>query len=313
MNDTAVVSIIVAGIAFGAPLVYVAMGELVSQRAGVMNLSLDGTMLFSAVSGYGVAAETGSLWLGLAVSVAVGAAMSAAFAFLSITLRVSQILAALGLLVFGNGMSQYVGRIGDEPLIGRLSGVSIEPFTTGSLTDVPLLGPILFGHDFVIYGSWVLVALTHFYINHTEPGMRVRAVGNDPASAEAAGVRVARVRAVHVIVGGALAGLGGGYYSLGLVPIWQERITSNAGWLAIAIVLAARWRPLVAFAAAFVFGASIRLGFTLQVVGANVTPELLSMIPYVLAIIAVILTALSPSRGLTEPKALGIPFFREQR
>lgn len=313
MNDTALVSIIVAGLLFGTPLVYVAMGELVSQRAGVMNLSLDGIMLFSAVSGYGVAAETGSLWLALATAVLVGASISALFAFLSITLRVSQILAALGLLVFTSGMSQYLGRIGDEPLIGRLSGVSIEPYTTGSLTDIPLLGPILFGHDFVVYGSWVLVALTHFYINHTEPGMRVRAVGNDPASAEAAGVRVARVRAVHVIIGGALAGFGGAYYSLGLVPIWQERITSNAGWLAIAIVLAARWRPLAALAAAFIFGASIRLGFTLQVVGANVSPELLSMIPYVLAIVAVLLTALSPSRGLTEPKALGIPFFREQR
>lgn len=313
MNDTALVSIIVAGLAFGTPLVYVAMGELVSQRTGVMNLSLDGIMLFSAVGGYGVAAETGSLWLALAMSILIGASMSAIFAFLSITLRVSQILAALGMLVFTSGMSQYLGRIGDEPLIGRLSGVSIEPYTTGPLTDVPLLGPILFGHDFVVYGSWILVAVTHFYINHTEAGLRVRAVGNDPASAEAAGVRVARVRAAHVIVGGALAGFGGAYYSLGLVPIWQERITSNAGWLAIAIVLAARWRPVAAFVAAFVFGASIRLGFTLQVVGANVAPELLSMIPYILAIGAVLFTALSPSRGLTEPKALGIPFFREER
>ena len=180
MNDTAFVAIIVAGIAFGAPLVYVAMGELVSQRSGVMNLSLDGIMLFSAVGGYGVAAETGSLWLALATSILIGASMSALFAFLSITLRVSQILAALGMLVFTSGMSQYLGRIGDEPLIGRLSGVSIEPYTTGALTDIPLLGPILFGHDFVVYGSWILVALTHFYINHTEPGLRVRAVGNDP-------------------------------------------------------------------------------------------------------------------------------------
>ncbi len=313
MNDTALVSIIVAGLTFGAPLVYVAMGELVSQRAGVMNLSLDGIMLVSAVSGYSVAAETGSLWLALAVSIGVGSLMSATFAMLTITLRASQVLAGLGLLVFGTGMSQYLGRIGDDPLIGRLAHVSIEPYTTGGLTNVPLLGPILFGHDFIIYGSWLLVALTYFYLNHTEPGLSIRAVGNDPSSAEAAGVRVARVRAVHVIIGGGLAGLGGAYYSLGLTTIWQERITGGAGWLVIAIVIGSRWQPVPAFLAAFIFGASIRLGFTLQVVGTNVPPELLNMLPYILAIVAILLTAVSPSRGLTEPKALGIPFFREQR
>ncbi len=313
MNDSVIMNIIAAGILFGAPLVYAVMGELVSQRAGIMNLSLDGTMLVSAVSGYGVATVTGSLWLALGAAILVGALMSSLLAFLAISLRVSQILAGLGLLIFGGGMSSFIGRVGDNPLMGRNADVSIEPYTMGSLTDIPILGPILFGHDFIVYGSWVLVGLTYYYLRHTESGLRVRAVGNDPATAEAVGVSVARVRALHCIIGGALAGLGGVYYALGLTTIWQERITTNAGWLAFAIVMVSRWRPLVGFAAAFLFGATIRLGFSLQVAGTNLPPELLSMIPYLLAIAAVIYTALRPSRILTEPRALGIPFFREER
>ncbi len=313
MNDSVIMNIIAAGILFGAPLVYAVMGELVSQRAGIMNLSLDGTMLVSAVSGYGVATVTGSLWLALGAAILVGALMSSLLAFLAISLRVSQILAGLGLLIFGGGMSSFIGRVGDNPLMGRNADVSIDPYTMGSLTDIPILGPILFGHDFIVYGSWVLVGLTYYYLRHTESGLRVRAVGNDPATAEAVGVSVARVRALHCIIGGALAGLGGVYYALGLTTIWQERITTNAGWLAFAIVMVSRWRPLVGFAAAFLFGATIRLGFSLQVAGTNLPPELLSMIPYLLAIAAVIYTALRPSRILTEPRALGIPFFREER
>jgi simple sugar transport system permease protein len=305
MNDSVIMNIIVAGIVFGAPLVYAVMGEMVSQRAGIMNLSLDGTMLVSAAAGYGVSVLTNSLWLALGTAILVG--------FLAISLRVSQILAGLGLLIFSGGMSAYIGRIGDNPLIGRNTEVAIEPYSAGSLTDIPILGPILFGHDFIVYGAWILVAVTYFYLNHTEGGLRVRAVGNDPASAEAAGVSVARVRAVHCIIGGALAGLGGVYYTLGLTNIWQERITTNAGWLAFAIVMVARWRPLVGFAAAFLFGATIRLGFTLQVAGTALPPEILSMIPYMLAIAAVLYTALRPSKVLTEPRALGIPFFREER
>ena len=314
MNDATIVSIIVAGLLFGTPLIFAAIGELISESSGVLNLSLDGTMLVSAVTGYGVAAGTGSIWIATLAAMAVGVTMSGLLAFLTIGLRVSQILAGLGLLIFGIGLSDFIGQAGDSPLAGRPAGASIEPLTTGGLTDVPLAGPILFSHDLVVYSSWALVVIAHWYLYHTEAGLRVRAVGHDPASAEAAGVSVARTRTIHVLAGGALAGIGGAYYSIGLINQWQEGLTANAGWLAIAIVLAVRWRPLGVLVAAFVFGASIRLGFTLQVAGASMPTEVLAMIPYLLAIGAVLYTSSRrDARRTTQPKALGIPFFREER
>lgn len=313
MNDATIVNIIVAGLLFGTPLIFAAIGELISESSGVLNLSLDGTMLVSAVTAYGVAAGTGSIWLAMLAAMAVGVGMSGLLAFLAIGLRVSQILAGLGLLIFGIGLSSFVGEAGDRPLAGRPAGASIEPLITGNVSEIPLAGPILFSHDFVVYGGWALVVLAHWYLYHTEMGLRVRAVGHDPASAEAAGVPVALTRTIHVLTGGALAGIGGAYYSIGLINQWQEGLTANAGWLAIAIVLAVRWRPLGVFVAAFVFGASIRLGFTLQLVGTSVPTEVLAMIPYFLAIGAVLYTSLRrETRRDTQPKALAIPFFREE-
>ena len=278
-----------------------------------MNLAIEGTMLIGAVTAFGVAEVTGSVWLALAAAMLAGTAMSAVLAFLAIGLRVSQILAGLGLLIFGIGISNFIGLVGEPPLAGSPPRVLIEPFVTGGIADIPILGPILFAHDFVVYGGWIVVIAAHVLLYRTDWGLQIRSVGTDPASSEASGVSVSRVRSLSVLAGGALAGIGGAYLSIGLVRAWRAGMTAGAGWLAFSIVIAVRWRPLIAFLAAFIFGASIRLGFTLQVIGTAVAPQLLSMIPYILAIIAVLYAAASSSRNVTEPKALGEPFFREER
>jgi ABC-type uncharacterized transport system permease subunit len=293
--------------------VYAATGELIAQRSGVMNLAIEGTMLVGAVTAFGVAEATSSVWLALVAAMLAGTAMSAVLAFIAVGLRVSQILAGLGLLIFGIGLSNFIGLVGEPPLAGTPPRVLIEPFFTGGIADIPILGPVLFAHDFVVYGGWIVVIAAHVLLHRTDWGLQIRSVGTDPASSEASGVSVSRVRALSVLAGGALAGIGGAYLSIGLVRAWRAGMTAGAGWLAFAIVIAVRWRPLIAFLAAFIFGASIRLGFTLQVIGTAVAPQLLSMIPYILAIIAVLYAAASSSRNVTEPKALGEPFFREER
>ncbi len=270
-------------------------------------------MLIGGVTGFAVADITGSVWLALIAAAIAGTLMSAILAFLAVGLRVSQILTGLGLLIFGTGLSSFFGLVGENPIARRPPTTSIEPFFTGGIADIPLLGPILFSHDFVVYGGWVITFAAYVLLYRTDWGLRIRAVGTDPASAEASGVSVSWVRSLSVLAGGGLAGTGGAYLSVGLVKAWQDGLTAGAGWLAFAIVIAVRWRPLLLLAAAFIFGASIRLGFTLQVVGADVSPELLSMIPYALAIVAVLYAAASSSRNVTEPKALGFPFFREER
>ena len=231
--------------------------------------------------------------------------MSAVVALMSISLRVNQIVTGLGVVLFGIGSSSYIGRSGDPPLHGQSASATITPFFDDGPADWPVVGPILFGHDFVVYVTWIFAALASWYLFKTRTGLATRAVGEDPASADAAGVRVAAVRYAHVLVGGAAAGFGGTYFTLALIPSWQDEITAGAGWIAIAIVIIARWRPWRALLAAYVFGAATRLGLTLQILNVSVSPQILSMIPFLLAIAAVLLSSITRSRGSSAPASAG--------
>ncbi len=313
MNDSTVVTLIVSGILFGTPLALAAVGEILAERSGVLNLGIEGMMLVGAVAAFWTSVQTGSVWLAILVAIAAGAAMSAVVALMSISLRVNQIVTGLGVVLFGIGLSSYIGRSGDPPLHGQSASATITPFFDDGPADWPVVGPILFGHDFVVYVTWIFAALASWYLFKTRTGLATRAVGEDPASADAAGVRVAAVRYAHVLVGGAAAGFGGAYFTLALIPSWQDEITAGAGWIAIAIVIIARWRPWRALLAAYVFGAATRLGLTLQILNVSVSPQILSMIPFLLAIAAVLLSSITRSRGSSAPAALARPFFREER
>ena len=314
MNESVLMLTVMAAIGLGTGIVFATVGEILAERAGVLNLGVQGMMLVGAVMGFWATFETGNLWLGVLAALIAGAALSVIHAFNSVTLGVSQIVSGLALTIFGTGLAAFVGRAGANPLIGEPSRAEFTPILTDGLADLPIVGPLIFGHDALVYLSWIVVAATSYYLFRTRPGLTVRAVGEDPASAEAAGVNVSIVRYIHVMAGGALAGLGGAYFSLALVPSWQDNPIGPAGWIAIALVILASWRPWRALWVAYLFGAAGRLNFTFQTLEINVPANLLAMLPFVLAIIAmIVLTSGKRARLLGAPAALGIPYFREER
>ncbi len=314
MNESVWVLTIFAAIGLGTPLVFATVGELITQRVGILNLGVQGMMLVGAVSGFWAVYKTGNLVLGIIVAMIAAAALSVIHAWASITLRVSQIVSGLALTIFGTGLSTFIGRSGSPALVGTPSREKFEALLEGGMADWPIVGPLVFGHDILVYLSWVLVAGTSFFLFRTRMGLTLRSVGEDPASAEAAGIDVIKVRYLYVMVGGALAGLGGAYYSLVLVPSWQDELIGQAGWIAIALVILASWRPWRALFAAYLFGAAGRVNFTLQTLEISVPSNLLAMIPFVLAIIAMILlTSGKRARLLGAPAALAMPYSREER
>ena len=314
MNESVLMLTLMAGIGLGTPLVFGTVGEILTERSGILNLGVQGMMIFGAVMGFWATFVSGSLWLGVLAALLGGAGMSLIHAFNSITLRVSQIVSGLALTIFGTGVAVYIGKAGSNPLIGQPSKAIFEPIFPEAMADLPIVGPLIFGHDALVYLSWIVVAAASYYLFHTRPGLTVRAVGEDPASAEAAGINVSRVRYVHVALGGALAGLGGAYFSLALVPSWQDNPIGEAGWIAIALVILASWRPWRALWVAYLFGIAGRLNFTFQTLEINVPATLLDMLPFLLAIIAMIaLTSGKRAKFLGAPAALAIPYFREER
>ena len=314
MNDSVLMLTIVAAIGLGTPIVFATVGEILAERSGILNLGVQGMMLVGAVMGFWATFQTGSLLLGVLLAMIAGAALSVIHAFNSVTLRVSQIVSGLALTIFGTGVAIFIGRVGEVPLIGEPSRAVFEPILPEALADIPLVGPLIFGHDALVYLSWVVVAASSFYLFRTRPGLTVRAVGEDPASAEAAGINVSRIRYVHVMVGGALAGLGGAYFSLALVPSWQDNPMGAAGWIAIALVILASWRPWRALWVAYLFGAAGRVGFTFQTLGISIPASLLAMLPFVLAILAMlVLTSGKRARFLGAPASLAVPYYREGR
>ena len=257
------------------------------------------------------------LILGVIVAMVAGALLSTIHAVLSITLRVNQIVSGLALTLFGTGLASFLGKVGSDPLVGEPSRETFKPLFDGAITELPLVGPILFGQDVLVYVGVLTAALASFYMFRTRMGLSLRAVGEDPASGEAAGVNSTVVRYIHVIVGGALAGLGGAYFALRVVPTWQDDPIGAAGWIAIALVILSSWRPWRALFVAYLFGSAQFLQLQLQTLGepwSNVPSTLLAMIPFVLAIIAMIVVASGKrARLLGAPAALGVPYFREQR
>lgn len=312
MSDHVLVLTLAAAVAAGTPLALAALGALLSERSGVLNLGIEGIMLVGAVTAFLAADATGRPLLGLAAGMVAGAILTSLHAFLSITMRANQIVSGLALVILGTGIATFLGQpVEGRPLAARLGG-RVLPV----LSDVPVVGRVLFSQDVVVYGTWVVVAACAFYLSRTRTGLAVRAVGESPATADAVGIRVAWMRYAHVIVGGALAGAGGAYVILARVPAWaQAGTTGGIGWIAIALVVFASWRPWRALAGAYLFGAALRANFALQAAGVRGVPaELLAMLPYVLTIVVLmVLSATDVRRRLGAPAALGVPYVRDER
>jgi ABC-type uncharacterized transport system permease subunit len=319
MNHSILVVTAASALFYGTPLLYAALGELLAERSGVLNLGVEGMMLVGAVTGFWTVQRMpgpGPAVLLVAVLVAAlaAAAMSLIHAFLVITLRANQTVSGLALTIFAGaaGLSTYLGsqaKLGGQPAHHAFRALDVF-----GLADVPILGPILFHQNALVYASWVVVAIVSWYLFRTRPGLELRAVGESPDAADAVGINVARARYVHTLLGGALAGIGGAFFSLALSPSWLAGMTAGAGWIAIALVIFAFWRPALTLVGAYFFGALSSLGFNLQSRGVDLPPELFAALPYALTI--VVLVAVSTGwakRRLGAPAALGIPYVREER
>jgi general nucleoside transport system permease protein len=319
VNDSFVVVVLASAVLYGTPLLYAALGELLAERSGVLNLGVEGMMLLGAVMGFWAVqsldgSSRGVLLASIGVAALAGAATAVIHAFLVVTLRANQIVSGLALTIFAGaaGLSSYLGN--DLSLADAPAKYSFGPFLPQSLQDLPVVGPVLFGQSALVYASWVVVALAALYLARTRPGLNVRAVGESPAAADAMGINVAAYRYAHTIAGGALAGVGGATFSLSITPQWVDGLTAGAGWIAIALVIFAFWRPTLCLVGAYFFGAFSALPFTLQARGVTVAPELFQALPYVMTIVVLVLVSSAGARRhLGAPGALGLPYVREER
>ena len=321
INDSFLVIIVASAVLYGTPLLFAALGELLAERSGVLNLGVEGMMLVGAVMGFWAvqrfeAAGGVSLAAAVAVAAFAGAAMALIHAFLVITLRANQIVSGLALTIFAGaaGLSSYLGN--DLELSGAPAANAFTRLDVLGLGTVPVLGPIVFDQSALVYLSWACVAAIGLYLARTRPGLNVRAVGESPGAADAMGINVTAYRYAHTLVGGALAGIGGACFSLEITPQWVGGLTGGAGWIAIALVIFAFWRADLCLLGAYLFGAFSALPFALQARGwlTGVPSEVFTSLPYVMTIVVLVAVSSSAAkRRLGAPAALGIPYVREER
>ena len=298
------VTLIVALITVSTPVLLAAIGELVVEKTGVLNLGVEGMMVTGAVMGFIVAVNTGSPTLGFLAGMASGVALSLIFGVLTQVLLSNQVATGLALTLFGLGLSALLGQgyVGVTP-------PEVNDINFGPLADIPVLGIILFQHDLIVYVSLALVAGVWAFLKYSRAGLILRAVGESHDAAHALGYKVVYVRLAAIAFGGACAGLGGAYLSLIRVPQWTEGMTAGAGWIALAIVVFASWKPIWILVGAYLFGGVTVLQLNLQAAGLAVPVEYLSMSPYLITIL--VLVIMSSGRGraaINAPAALGKSF-----
>jgi general nucleoside transport system permease protein len=310
-------SILTIAIAAGVSLVYATIGEIFTERAGILNLGVEGMMIMGAVTAFAAALHFGNAWAGVAVALLVGGGMALIHAFLTISLRADQVVSGLALTLFGAGLASFLGqRLGPDgaPLVG-LIGPRFRPVAIPLLSDIPLIGPMLFNQDLLVYVMYLFVPLSWYFLFKTRPGLHLRAIGESPQTADALGVNVFKLRYVYTIVGGMLAGLGGAHLSLAYTPGWAEQLTGGRGWIAIALVIFATWNPARAVAGALLFGGVNAIQFRLQATGTTIPSSLLNMLPYILTVVVLVAITWFESfrKRVGPPAALGLPYMREER
>ena len=287
------------------PLLLAATGELVTEKSGVLNLGVEGMMLVGAIAGFATAITTGSSTLGIVAGVAAGAGMALIFAVLTLTFLANQVATGLALTIFGTGLSALIG--------SGYVGIAVKPLPRlhlPVLSDLPLVGPILFGQDILIYASFLLLAAVACFLYRTHAGLVLRSIGDSHEAAHAIGYRVIGVRYLATLFGGAMSGLGGAYMSLAYSPSWSEGMTAGRGWIALALVVFATWRPARLLAGAYLFGGINILQLYIQAWGWEIPSQFLTMLPYLATVLVLVLISRDQTRiRLNAPACLGKPFY----
>ena len=287
----------------GTPLLLGTLGEILTERSGIMNLGVEGIMAAGAVTGFSVALTTGSPWLGVLAAIGCGVLLGLLHAVVTVTLWANQIVAGLALTMFGLGLSSLIGK----PFVGRPLPQAIGEWRIPILADVPVIGECLFARDPIFYLGLALSGLLWFLLFRTRWGIAIRSCGEAPLASTTCGVDVQWVRYLCVMAGGGFSGLAGAYLSLVYNPSWVEGMSAGRGWIVIALTIFAFWNPLRAVIGAYAFGGIYVVQYSLQ--SWNISPNLLMTLPYVLTLAALMVTSSRANRHLAAPAALGQPFF----
>jgi ABC-type uncharacterized transport system permease subunit len=305
MTSSMVISFVVATLIAGTPLIYAALGELVTEKSGVLNLGIEGMMLVGAITSFIAASSTHNVWIGVGVGMVAAAGFSLIFAFVAITLQANQVAAGLALAIFGTGLSSLLGK--------GYTGTSlvVEPSVVASaVAKIPMVGTLLVQLHPLVYLSWVLFGAVSYFLYRTKAGLILRAVGEAPTSAHAIGYPVVRIRYLATIFGGAMAGTAGAYLATVYTPLWTEGMTAGRGWIALALVVFATWRPARVLFGAYLFGGVTTAQLFAQGAGVPVPPELMSSLPYLATIVVLVLITRNRTLvRLNAPASLGQPFY----
>jgi ABC-type uncharacterized transport system permease subunit len=297
------IAIFTSTVIAATPLIYAALGELVVERAGVLNLGVEGMMLIGALTAFAVGHASGNLFVGYIAAMLASVALSLLFGFLTLTLQTNQVATGLALTLFGLGLSAFAGRtFAGLPIDG------LEPLSIPFLSTLPVIGA-LFRFDVLVYGSIALYFAVDRFLTRSRAGLSVRAIGESPSAAHALGQQVIRTRYLAVMFGGAMSGIAGAYLSTALTPMWVEGMSAGRGWIALALVVFATWKPLRVLLGAYLFGGVTVLQLHAQALGVNVPSEILSMLPYAATIVVLVIICRDPRMILlNQPASLGKSF-----
>jgi ABC-type uncharacterized transport system permease subunit len=305
-----VTQLIVSAISSGTPLLLAVLGGILIERSGITQLGAEGLMLMGAVTSCLVFIQTGSLALTLLCVLAIGGVLGVLHGFLCVTLHANQVVSGLAMTIFGAGLSAYLGkRVSGIPLPGAVPKLDL-PW----LENVPFMGKIFAHLDLFTWFSFVLVIVMHLFIHRTSWGLHLRAVGDNPATADVMGIPVIAIRYGCIIIGSMLIGIGGADLLLVYTPTWNEGMTSGRGWIAVALIIFARWNSVRALVCAYFFGVLDTLGFRVQLIGSHIPSYFLKMIPYIVTILVLMFLGWrNRNKPSGAPEALGVPYIREQR
>ena len=302
--------ILAAAVRSGTPILYATLGEILTEKVGILNLGLEGIMLMGAYSGFVVSMTTGNPWLGILAAFVIGGLMGLIHAFLCVSLNGNQVVSGLALTMFGTGVSSLLGR--------NYIGVTIQGLQNWSipvLSDIPAIGSVIFSQDALVYLSLILVAAMYFFLNSTRPGLNLRAVGDHPHAADAMGLPVVKIRYLYTAIGAGIVAIGGAYMSVVYNKFWAETMTAGRGWIAVAMVIFSMWNPIQAVLGAYLFGGIEALQLRLQAIGTPIPMAVLLAMPYVITLVVLIIISIRKGAGVKAgaPASLGVPFFREER
>lgn len=300
MTFAILIAMLAATVQSGTPVLFATLGEMMTEKGGILNLGVEGMMAISALAAFFISLKTGSPWLGFMAGGLTGVFMAALHGTVCITFLGNQVVSGLALTILGLGLADFLG----TPYIG-LASPGFDKFSVPVLSSIPVMGDIFFKQDALVYVSYIVPFVFWFFLKRTSPGMAVTAVGENPGAALAVGLKAVRVRWFSTMAGGFLIGLGGAYLSLAYTHLWTNGLSGGRGWIAVALVIFAFWKPMRAVFGAYLFGGVVALQLRLQAMGADIPSSFLLMLPYALTILVLVLSAMR-GRDSDAPAGLGL-------